>query len=149
MSRARRAFGFLIGFALAGCATLPDFPLAPRGQPGEPETDPTHLVGTWQGEVDLTFPDRTLIVHSVRRQDHQWVAEAEYGTTNVYLTPVAATVHTTEGRVVLRFVTQLQSEVALTLHKDDHLRGVFRLPNEDRDRPIDLKRVASAGTSRP
>ena len=149
MSRARRAFGFLIGFALAGCATLPDFPLAPRGQPGEPETDPTHLVGTWQGEVDLTFPDRTLIVHSVRRQDHQWVAEAEYGTTNVYLTPVAATVDTTEGRVVLRFVTQLQSEVALTLHKDDHLRGVFRLPNEDRDRPIDLKRVASAGTSRP
>ncbi|MBI2554617.1 MAG: hypothetical protein HYV92_09425, partial [Candidatus Rokubacteria bacterium] len=140
MSRTRGALGLLIGFALAGCATLSELALSPRGQPGEPETDPARLVGTWQGEVDLRFPDRTLIVHSVRRQEGKWVVEAEYGTTNVYLTPVAATVETTEGRVQLRFVTQLQSEVRLTLHTDDHLRGVFRLPNEDRERPIDLKR---------
>lgn len=146
MSHTRGALGLLIGFALAGCATLSELALSPRGQPGEPETDPARLVGTWQGEVDLTFPDRTLIVHSVRRQEGKWVVEAEYGTTNVYLTPVAATVETTEGRVQLRFVTQLQSEVRLTLHTDDHLRGVFRLPNEDRERPIDLKRVASPET---
>ena len=46
--------GVLLGLALAGCALPQGF-----GQTSgtERETGPGRVVGRWEGEVDLTFPD--------------------------------------------------------------------------------------------
>ncbi|OGK95491.1 MAG: hypothetical protein A3D33_20655 [Candidatus Rokubacteria bacterium RIFCSPHIGHO2_02_FULL_73_26] len=152
-----RAPVLLLALALTGCA-LPAAPpgaattpaAAPAARVGAPApADPTRVVGRWEGEVDLTFPDRTLIVHAVRRQGGAWVAEAEYGTTGLYLTTVPARLETAGGRVTLTFVTQLASAVRLQLDDDDVLRGTFRLPNETQDRPIELRRAAAGTPARP
>ena len=139
-----RRVGLLLALALAGCALRLGLGPSPAPPPAAgPAPDPGRLVGKWEGEVDLTFPDRTLIVRTVRRQGDQWSADVEYGTTGVYLTPVPATVETVGGRLTLRFVTQLASAVTLALVEDGVLQGTFRLPNETTPRTMELKRVAS------
>src|SRR6266850_7916920 len=129
----------IIAALLTGCSSLSGV----LTDPGPPlrSTDPARLVGRWEGEVDLTFPDRTLVVHSVTRKSDSWTAHAEYGTTNLYLTSVNAVVEEAPGGLTLRFVTPLASSVVLTLHDEHRLRGTFRLANETEDRPIELKRV--------
>jgi Caspase domain len=140
-------WALLLGVLLSGCATLADIAATPA-TPLRP-TDPARLVGRWEGQVDLTFPDRTLVVHGVSRKNDAWVAQLEYGTTGVYLNSVAGVVDETGGQLTLRFVTPLASAVRLTLHTDTVLRGTFRLPTEDQDRPIELKRVARGGEPVP
>ncbi len=143
MGGRRVVLGLLLGLALAGCA-LPQELGVPQAVPSTArESGPSRLVGRWDGEVDLTFPDRTLIVRSVRRQGATWVADVEYGTTGLYLTPVPATVEAVGDRLTLRFVTQLASAVELDLVEGNLLRGTFKLPNETTKRPIELKRVSS------
>jgi hypothetical protein len=141
------AAALLLATLLGGCATLSDITRAPA--PPRAMDDPARLVGRWEGEVDLTFPDRTLIVHGVSRKNGAWVAELEYGTTGLYLNSLAGVVETTGGAVTLRFVTPLASAVRLTLQSDTLLRGTFRLATEDRDRPIDLKRTGRGGEPAP
>jgi hypothetical protein len=138
--RVRSGWALLLGVLLSGCATLSDIARAPVTP--LKATDPARLVGRWEGEVDLTFPDRTLVVHGVSRKNDVWVAQIEYGTTGLYLNSVAGVVEDTGGALTLRFVTPLASAVRLTLHSDTALRGTFRLATEDQDRPIELKRVA-------
>ncbi len=141
----RLEWAALIALVLAGCANLSDV-LAPASPAFGPD-DPARLVGRWEGEVDLTFPERTMVVHSVGRKDNALVADAEYGTTNLYLTSVNAVVERTPAGLTLRFVTPLASSVVLTLQGDSRLRGTFRLPNETEDRPIELKRVTRDATA--
>jgi hypothetical protein len=145
--RVRSGWALLLGVLLGGCATLSDIARSPA-TPLKP-TDPVRLVGRWEGEVDLTFPDRTLVVHAVSRKNDAWVAQIEYGTTGLYLNSVAGVVEDTGGALTLRFVTPLASAVRLTLHSDTLLRGTFRLATEDQDRPIELKRVARGGEPAP
>jgi hypothetical protein len=145
--RARSGWALLLGVLLGGCATLSDIARSPA-TPLKP-TDPVRLVGRWEGEVDLTFPDRTLVVHAVSRKNDAWVAQIEYGTTGLYLNSVAGVVEDTGGALTLRFVTLLASAVRLTLHSDTLLRGTFRLATEDQDRPVELKRVARGGEPAP
>src|SRR6267142_4960932 len=135
----------IIAALLTGCASLSGV----LTDPGPPlrSTDPARLVGRWEGEVDLTFPDRTLVVHSVTRKSDSWTAHAEYGTTNLYLTTVNAVVEEAPGGLRLRFVTPLASSVVLTLQGDNRLRGTFRLANESEDRAIELKRVTREATT--
>jgi hypothetical protein len=135
----RRTLVLVIASLLTGCAGLPGALTDPG--PSLRVNDPARLVGRWEGEVDLTFPDRTLVVHSVTRKSDSWTAQAEYGTTNLYLTSVNAVVEEAPGGLTLRFVTPLASSVVLTLHGENRLRGTFRLVNETEDRPIELKRV--------
>lgn len=142
--RGRRAvLGILLGLALAGCALPQELGLTQAAPSAARETGPDRLVGRWEGEVDLTFPDRTLIVRSLRRQGAKWAADVEYGTTGLYLTPVPATLEEAGGRLTLKFVTQLASAVELELVEHNLLRGTFKLPNETKQRPIELKRVSS------
>jgi len=143
----RGGWALLLGVLLSGCATLSDIARAPA-TPLKP-TDPARLVGRWEGEVDLTFPDRTLVVHGVSRKNDAWVAQIEYGTTGLYLNSVAGVVEDTGGVLTLRFVTPLASAVRLSLHSDTLLRGTFRLATEDKDRPIELKRVARGSEPAP
>jgi hypothetical protein len=147
MRRVRAGWAILFVVVLGGCATLSDAVRAPA--PPLKATDPARLVGRWAGEVDLTFPDRTLVVHSVSRKNDAWVAQIEYGTTGLYLNSVAGVVDETDGQLTLRFVTPLASAVRLTLSSDTLLRGTFRLPTETQDRPIELKRVARGGEPVP
>jgi uncharacterized caspase-like protein len=148
--RARRplrgGWALLLGLLLAGCAGLTDLSKTLPGPSTLPPTDPGRLIGRWEGEVDLTFPDRTLLVHSVTRKADGWIAEVEYGTTNLYLTKVNAVVEDSREQLTLRFVTPLASSVRLTLQGDTLLRGTFRLPTEEQDRPIELKRVSRSTT---
>jgi len=138
--RLRGAPALLLAVLVAGCAGLSS--VLPDSAPPLRATDPARLVGRWEGEIDLTFPDRTLIVHSVTRKSDLWTAHVEYGTTNLYLTPVNAVVEEAPGGLTLRFVTPLASSVVLTLQGENRLRGTFRLPNETVDRPMELKRVS-------
>ncbi len=137
----------LLAWLVTGCATLSDVVRAPA--PALPATDPARFVGRWEGEVDLTFPDRTLLVHGVSRKNEAWVAQLEYGTSGLYLNSVVGVVEESGGTLTLRFVTPLASAVRLTLHSDTLLRGTFRLPTETQDRPIELKRVARGGEPAP
>src|SRR5882724_6944474 len=132
---------------LAGCATLSDVARAPA--PPLAAADPARLVGRWEGEVDLTFPDRTLIVHGLSRKGDGWTAQIEYGTTGLYLNSLAGVVDQTGGALTLRFVTPLASAVRLTLQSDTLLRGTFKLANENEDRPIELKRAARGSEPAP
>src|SRR6266850_8261957 len=111
----------IIAALLTGCASLSGV----LTDPGPPlrSTDPARLVGRWEGEVDLTFPDRTLVVHGVSRKNDAWVAQIEYGTTGLYLNSVAGVVEDTGGVLTLRFVTPLASAVRLSLRSDTLLRG--------------------------
>jgi hypothetical protein len=136
--RVRGGWALLLSLLLSGCAPLAD--LTRASSTPLSSTDPARLVGRWEGEVDLTFPDRTLIVHGVSRKNEGWVAQLEYGTTGLYLNSVAGVVDDGGGQLTLRFVTPLASAVRLTLHGDTLLRGTFRLPTEQQDRPIELKR---------
>ena len=88
-------------------------------------------------------------MHSVSRKNDAWVAQLEYGTTGLYLNSLAGVVEESDGQLTLRFVTPLASAVRLTLRSDTLLRGTFRLPTEDQDRPIELKRVARGGEPVP
>lgn len=143
MGLGRVALGALLGLALAGCALSQQFG-ATLAAPSVPrEMGPGRIVGRWEGEVDLTFPDRTLVVRSVRRQGEKWSADIEYGTTGLYLTPMSATLEVKGDRLTLRFVTQLASAVELDLVEGNLLRGTFKLPNEAKQRPIELRRVSS------
>jgi hypothetical protein len=146
---AHRLAGFtlLVTMLLAGCATISDAvrsPITPLAA-----TDPNRLIGRWEGEVDLTFPDRTLIVRGVSRKNDGWTAELEYGTTGLYLNNVAGVVEDTGGALTLRFVTPLAASVRLTLQSDTLLRGTFRLPTETQDRPIELKRTGRGNEPAP
>lgn len=145
MRRWHLAPALLISVLLAGCAGLSGA-LTDSGPPLR-SNDPARLVGRWEGEVDLTFPDRTLVVHSVTRKSDSWTADVQYGTTNLYLTKVNAVVEEAPGGLTLRFVTPLASSVVLTLHGDNRLRGTFRLANESEDRPIELRRVTREATT--
>ncbi|MBI4593674.1 MAG: caspase family protein, partial [Candidatus Rokubacteria bacterium] len=132
----------LLGLLLAGCATPASLTMS--GAPTDPEAAlRARLIGNWQGDVDLTFPERTLVVHRVRHQEGRWMADVEYGTTGVFLTSLGAVVDTASGQASLVFVTPLASTVRLALDADDVLRGTFRLPTETQDRPIELKRVSA------
>src|SRR5262245_41719289 len=94
---------------LGGCSTISEVVRAPA--PPLAATDPNRLVGRWEGEVDLTFPDRTLIVRGVSRKGDAWAADLEYGTTGLYLNIVAGIVEDTSGALTLRFVTPLAASV--------------------------------------
>ncbi|MGH7353970.1 MAG: caspase family protein [Candidatus Rokuibacteriota bacterium] len=100
------------------------------------------LVGRWEGQVDLTFPDATLLVNSVKRVQGRWVVEAVYGTTNVFLAEVPATLDVAGGQTALVVTTQL-GDARLALWQEDNLRGSLRLSADGRDRSIELRRVAS------
>jgi hypothetical protein len=143
----RGGWALLLGLLLAGCATLADLGATLPGPSTLRQLDPGRLIGRWEGEVDLTFPDRTLVVHSVTRKPDGWVAQVEYGTTNLYLTSVNAVVEDAGEQLTLRFVTPLASAVRLTLHGDTLLRGTFRLATEQQDRPIELKRVSRTAST--
>ena len=147
-SRGCGGWALLLAVLLSGCASLSE---AVRSQTAAQlnANDPARLVGRWAGEVELTFPDRTLVVHSVSRKNNAWVAQLEYGTTGLYLNSLAGVVEESDGQLKLRFVTPLASTVRLTLRSDTLLRGTFRLPTEDQDRPIELKRVARGGEPVP
>ena len=147
-SRGCGGWALLLAVLLSGCASLSE---AVRSQTAAQlnANDPARLVGRWAGEVELTFPDRTLVVHSVSRKNNAWVAQLEYGTTGLYLNSLAGVVEESDGQLTLRFVTPLASTVRLTLRSDTLLRGTFRLPTEDQDRPIELKRVARGGEPVP
>jgi len=145
--RGRSGWAFLVVMLLAGCATLSDVARAPA--PPLAAADPARLVGRWEGEVDLTFPDRTLIVHGLSRKGDGWTAQIEYGTTGLYLNSLAGVVDQTGGALTLRFVTPLASAVRLTLQSDTLLRGTFKLANENEDRPIELKRAARGSEPAP
>jgi hypothetical protein len=67
-----------VGLLLAGCATLGDLAATLPGSSPLRPTDPARLIGRWEGEVDLTFPERTLLVHSVTRKADGW-AELGHG----------------------------------------------------------------------
>ena len=138
----RGGWALLLALLLAGCASLGDLATSLPGPSPLRSTDPGRLIGRWEGEVDLTFPERTLIVHSVTRKQEGWVAQVEYGTTNLYLTGVNAVVEDAGEQLTLRFVTPLASSVRLTLHGDTLLRGTFRLATEEQDRLIELKRIS-------
>ena len=147
-SRGRGGWALLLAVLLSGCASLSE---AVRAQSAAPlkANAPARLVGRWTGEVELTFPDRTLVVHSVSRKNDAWVAQLDYGTTGLYLNRLAGVVEESDSQLTLRFVTPLASTVRLTLRSDTMLRGTFRLPTEDQDRPIELKRVARGGEPVP
>jgi hypothetical protein len=105
--------------------------------PGPPlaATDPARLVGRWEGEVDLTFPDRTLIVHGVSRRNDGWVAQIEYGTTGLYLNSLAGVVDLTGDQITLRFVTSLAG-----LRRDDRWRIIRRSSYAELVRQVTAKR---------
>lgn len=100
------------------------------------------LVGRWEGHVDLTFPDATLLVNSVKRVQGRWVVEALYGTTNVFIAEVPATLEVGGNQTTLVLTTQL-GDARLSLWQEDDLRGVLRLTAENRDRSLELRRVAA------
>src|SRR5262245_16782673 len=66
MGRWRGAGIIVLVVLLAGCAGLGDVLTQPPAV--QRPNDPARLVGHWVGEVDLTFPERTLVVHSVTRK---------------------------------------------------------------------------------
>lgn len=143
MALRRVVLGLLLGSTLSGCALSQGFGPTPVAPSAAREADPDQLVGRWEGEVDLTFPDRTLVIRSVRHQGAKWAADVEYGTTGVYLTPLPATVEAADGRLTLRFATQLASTITLDLVDNDILRGALKLPNDPKPRSMELKRVSS------
>ncbi len=100
------------------------------------------LVGRWEGRVDLTFPDATLVVNSVKRVQERWVVEALYGTTNVFLAEAPATLELAGNQTTLVLTTQV-GEARLSLWQEDDLRGALRLTTDGRDRSLELRRVAS------
>ncbi len=144
----------LLPLALASCAGLATLSPAPDDALILPEAEletslAPRLVGRWEGEVDMTLPERILLIPSVRREGGRWLVEAQYGVTGVNLNPVPVTLDTSGGRVRLRFVSQLGSPVTLTLGRDDHLRGALRVASESHDRAMTLKRVSTSATLTP
>src|SRR3989449_10121556 len=89
----------MLAAMLAGCATLET--LAPALAPPPPASLPPgapleaqlrqRLVGRWDGRVDLTFSDATLMIDGVRLERGVWAVDAAYGTTNLFLSAVPAT----------------------------------------------------------
>ena len=87
MRRARRLLGCLLAAVVAtGCAVAAA-PLA--SGPGEPPlalANPDseaelgqRLIGRWEGEVDMTMSERTLVIGAVRRHEGRGRVEARYG----------------------------------------------------------------------
>src|SRR6185503_15446282 len=152
MRRAHRLVAVLLAAAIAaGCAAasaqravLPaEPPLTLSDSDSEAELG-RRLIGRWEGEVDMTMSERTLVIGAIRRHQGRWLVESQYGVTGVNLTPVDATLDTAGGTVRLRFVTLAGSPVGLTLQRDGALRGGLRVSTEQRERPIELKRVSTS-----
>jgi len=103
------------------------------------ETDlAKNLVGKWQGEVLLPGaggrdgPYRTLVIKSVREQDGAWAVEALYGVTGKSLRQVEVAMEVISGEAIISFRTPANSPVKLTLIKEKHLVGSFRLAGAGR-----------------
>ena len=130
----RGVLGLLVSLVLAACAAPVHFATSDSAlilpEAGLESELARRLVGRWEGEVDMTITERTLLIPSVRRQDGRWLVEAQYGVTNVNLTPIVVALDTTGGRVQLRFVSHVGSPVTLTLQQDGLLRGGLRQSNE-------------------
>jgi len=134
----------LLLLALAACAT-PMGPVSPAEVASEVTLERqvwSRLVGRWEGRVDLTFPDATLLVNSVKRVQERWVVEALYGTTNVFLAEAPATLEIVGNQTTLVLTTQV-GEARLSLWQEDDLRGALRLGADGRDRSLELRRIAS------
>src|SRR5437870_1604664 len=122
---------------LAGCATLET--LAPALAPPPPASLPPgapleaqlrqRLVGRWDGRVDLTFSDATLMIDGVRLERGVWAVDAAYGTTNLFLSAVPATLELSGADIVVTFRTDLGT-VRLRLEADDDLRGTLTLATD-------------------
>jgi len=143
----------LVSLVLAACAAPAHFATSDSAlilpEAGLESELARRLVGRWEGDVDMTITERTLLIPSVRRQGGRWLVEAQYGVTNVNLTPVVVALDTTGGRVQLRFVSHVGSPVTLTLQQDGLLRGGLRQSNETRERAIELKRVSASAAVAP
>ena len=90
------------------------------------------LVGKWEGAIEGAHtwrggPYRTLIIQSAREEGGALRVEAMYGITGLSVSPVNVTVEGAGGEVILRFLTGANSQVTLTLYKEKHLEGSFRL----------------------
>src|SRR3989442_6049666 len=131
---------------LAGCATLAPLVTAPPASlpPGAPLEAQLRqrLVGRWDGRVDLAFPDATLMIDGVRLERGAWVVDAVYGTTNLFLSAVPATLQLTGADIVVAFRTDLGG-VRLRLESDDDLRGTLTLATDDTPRALTLRRLAA------
>ena len=149
----RGVLGLLVSLVLAACAAPAHFATSDSAlilpEAGLESELARRLVGRWEGDVDMTITERTLLIPSVRRQDGRWLVEAQYGVTNVNLTPVVVALDTTGGRVQLRFVSHLGSPVSLTLQQDGLLRGGLRQSNEARERAMELRRVSASAEVKP
>jgi uncharacterized caspase-like protein len=152
--RLRRAGLGLLALGLAGCAGLasgaavaPPAALGPEAPVEEQLRQ--RLIGRWDGRVDLTFPDATLMVDAVRREADRWVVEAAYGTTNLVLAAVPAALEVSGADIVLAFTTDLGA-ARLRLVADDDLRGTLTLAGDGRPRELTLRRrPATRGIRQP
>src|SRR5436189_98647 len=140
----------MLAAMLAGCATLET--LAPALAPPPPASLPPgapleaqlrqRLVGRWDGRVDLTFSDATLMIDGVRLERGVWAVDAAYGTTNLFLSAVPATLELSGADIVVTFRTDLGT-VRLRLEADDDLRGTLTLATDATPRALTLRRRAS------
>src|SRR5437899_121362 len=127
----------MLAAMLASCATLET--LAPALAPPPPASLPPgapleaqlrqRLVGRWDGRVDLTFSDATLMIDGVRLERGVWAVDAAYGTTNLFLSAVPATLELSGADIVVTFRTDLGT-VRLRLEADDDLRGTLTLATD-------------------
>jgi hypothetical protein len=104
------------------------------------------LVGRWDGEIDSPWekrlgPYRTLIIKSVRQDGGTWTVNVLYGVTGKGTGPVSATMEVISGEVILKFLTQANSAVTLTLYKEKSLQGSFRGAGGSRDYPIKFTKI--------
>ncbi len=137
----------LLAAGLAGCAAsgLPFAAAPPASLPPDAPLEAQlrqRLVGRWDGRLDFTFPDATLMIDTVRLEGGTWVVEAAYGTTNLFLSAVPASLELSGGAVVLHFGTDL-GRARLALEADDDLRGALTLATDGTRRALTLRRVAA------
>jgi len=127
----------------AGCSTAtPPTTLMPVSSGDMKLACMQTLRGTWEGMISANgMPPggwgRTLVL--LVREDKLY---ANYGITGIGVSPVNISFELTgEGcRPTLRFLTQVNTAVTLTLLKDGWLSGTFRLGEWD-PKPMNLKKV--------
>jgi hypothetical protein len=135
------------GPAAVPAALPPAAPVVPSEEPDLNTTLPRLLTGRWQGDLDFTVSSRILVIDSIKREGEAWVVTARSGVSDADLTPVPVGIDTSQDRVHVRYNTSFASRATLTLHADGTLRGVYRFAFEGKDRLLEFKRVATAGTT--